>query len=116
LEFRERKVLVLVRSRPFGKILNFEGWRAAVGMYGMDHHPTLLFIGDGVYSMMKTIDDKPIRMFKSTYEGFGGRLCVSKRSLEERGIAREELFDRAEVLDSSGIGALLTENEIAVTF
>lgn len=116
MEFKERKVLVLVRSKPFGKILNFEGWRAAVGMYGMDHQPTMLFIGDGVYSMMKAIDDKPIRMFKSTYEGFGGRLCVSKRSLEERGIVREELFDRAEVLDSAGIGALFTENEIVVTF
>ncbi len=78
MQFKERKILVLVRSKPYGKIANFEGWRAAVGMYGMDHQPTLLFMGDGVYSLMKAADDKPIRMFKSTYEGFGGRKCASK--------------------------------------
>ena len=37
MEFTERKVLILVKSRPYGEIINFEGWRAAVGMFGMDH-------------------------------------------------------------------------------
>ena len=116
MQFKERKILVLVRSKPYGKIANFEGWRAAVGMYGMDHQPTLLFIGDGVYSLMKTVDDKPIRMFKSTYESLGGHKCASKKSLEERGITREELFEGVDVLDTAGIGALLNGNEIVLTF
>jgi len=66
MEFTERKVMILVRSRPFGTVINFEGWRAAVGMFGMDHEPTLLFMGEGVYALLKTMDESPIRMFKST--------------------------------------------------
>lgn len=116
MQFKERKVLIVVRSKPFGKITSFEGWRAAVGMYGMDHQPTLLFLGDGVYSLMKTIDDKPIRMFKSTYKGFGGRICASKRSMDERSITREDILEGVDLVDAEGIGALLSENEVVLTF
>ncbi|NWF94616.1 MAG: hypothetical protein HXY34_00565 [Candidatus Thorarchaeota archaeon] len=63
MDFRERNVMVLIKSRPFGKIINFEGWRAAVGMFGMDHRPVMLFMGDGVYALLKNIDTAPIRMF-----------------------------------------------------
>ena len=30
MEFTERPVLIIVGSRPFGKIIAAEGWRAAV--------------------------------------------------------------------------------------
>jgi tRNA 2-thiouridine synthesizing protein C len=116
MEFKERKVLVLIRSKPFGKIINFEGWRAAVGMFGMDHQPTILFMSDGVYSLLKTMDERPIRMFKSTYEGFGGRVCASKKSLEERGINLGELVPGVEILDTLQVGQVLAQNEVVVTF
>ena len=32
MEFTERKVLILVHNKPFGRIIAAEGWRAAVGM------------------------------------------------------------------------------------
>ncbi|RLI47904.1 MAG: hypothetical protein DRO73_10730 [Candidatus Thorarchaeota archaeon] len=116
MEFTERKVMILVRSRPFGTVINFEGWRAAVGMFGMDHEPTLLFMGEGVYALLKTMDESPIRMFKSTYESFDGVLYVSKRSLEERGIDPEELWDGVEILDEEGVARAFAENEVIVTF
>ncbi|MHA1962382.1 MAG: DsrE family protein [Candidatus Thorarchaeota archaeon] len=116
MEFEERKVLIIVRSRPFGTIINFEGWRAAVGMIGMDHEPTMLFMGDGVYSLLKTMDQTPIRMFKSTYEGFDGKICASKESLTRRGISDSEIFDGVEILDVTGIGQAMTENEVVLTF
>jgi sulfur relay (sulfurtransferase) DsrF/TusC family protein len=116
MEFEERKVLVLVRSKPFGQIINFEGWRAAVGMIGMDHEPTMLFMDDGVYSLLKTIDVKPIRMFKATYLDFDGRLCASKKALDDRKIGPDEIFEEVEVLDEGGIAQALTENEVVITF
>jgi sulfur relay (sulfurtransferase) DsrF/TusC family protein len=99
MEFTERKVLILVKSRPYGEIINFEGWRAAVGMFGMDHEPTLLFMGDGVFSLLKSADIMPFRMFKATYLDFDGRILASKKSLESRGIAAEEVFDEVELAD-----------------
>ena len=116
MEFTERPVLIMVTSKPFGKIMAAEGWRAAVGMFGMDHESQLLFIGDGVYGLMKDQDIMHIRMFKSTFESFDGRICVSKKSIEERNISPDEIFENVEVLDEEDVGKAFTENEIVVTF
>jgi len=116
MEFTERPVLILVTSKPFGKIMAAEGWRAAVGMFGMDHQPQLLFIGDGVYGLMKDQDIMHIRMFKSTFESFDGRICVSKRSIEERSISTDEIFENVEVLGEEEVAKAFTENEVVITF
>ncbi|MGY5864045.1 MAG: DsrE family protein [Candidatus Thorarchaeota archaeon] len=116
MEFTERPVLIIVGSRPFGKIIAAEGWRAAVSMFGMDHEPQLLFLGDGVYGLMKEQDMMHIRMFKSTFESFDGRICVSKKSLEERNISTEEIFENAEILEEEDVAKAFVENEIVITF
>jgi sulfur relay (sulfurtransferase) DsrF/TusC family protein len=116
MEFTEKPVLVLVHNKPFGKILAAEGWRAAVGMFGMDHTPQLLFIGDGVYGLMKDQDIMHIRMFKSTFESFDGRICASKKSLDERNISPDEIFENVEVLEEEGVAKAFTDNEIVLTF
>ncbi|MFW9835348.1 MAG: DsrE family protein [Candidatus Thorarchaeota archaeon] len=116
MEFTERPVLILVRSRPFGKILAAEGWRAAVGMFGMDHEPQLLFLGDGVYGLMKDQDIMHIRMFKSTFESFDGRITVSKKSLEERNLSADEIFENVEILEEEDMAKAFSENEIVITF
>ena len=116
MEFTERSVLVLVTSKPFGKILAAEGWRAAVGMFGMDHQPQLLFMGDGVYGLMKDQNIMHIRMFKSTFESFDGRVCVSKKSIDERNILADEIFENVEVLEEEDVAKAFTENEIVITF
>lgn len=116
MDFTERSVLILVRSRPYGKIIAFEGWRAAVGMFGMDHSSTLLFMSNGVYSLLKNVDEMPFKMFKATYLDFDGRILASKRSLDERNIKADELFDNVQVVDEAAVAAALAENEIVITF
>jgi sulfur relay (sulfurtransferase) DsrF/TusC family protein len=116
MEFTERSVLLLIRSKPYGAIFNFEGWRASVGMFGMDHEPMMLFMGDGVFSILKGMNDLPIRMFKMTFQSFDGRICVSKKSLEAHNIGPDELIEGVEVLDEAGIGKAFMENEIVLTF
>ncbi len=116
MEFTERPVLILIGSRPFGKIMAAEGWRAAVGMFGMDHDPQLLFIGDGVYGLIKDQDITHIRMFKSTFESFDGRICVSKKSIEERHISPEEIFENVEILGEEEVAKSFVENDVVITF
>lgn len=116
MEFTERPVLVLVTNKPFGKIVSAEGWRSAVGMFGMDHQPQLLFIGEGVYGLMKDQDIMHIRMFKSTFESFDGRICASKKSIDERNISPDEIFENVEVLEESDVAKAFMENEIILTF
>ncbi|MFW9975245.1 MAG: DsrE family protein [Candidatus Thorarchaeota archaeon] len=116
MEFVEKPVLVLVTTKPFGKIIAAEGWRAAVGMFGMDHQPQLLFLGDGVYGLMKNQEITHIRMFKSTFESFDGRICASKKSLDERRISSDEIFENVEVLSEEDVAKAFVENEIVLTF
>ncbi|MFW9768817.1 MAG: DsrE family protein [Candidatus Thorarchaeota archaeon] len=116
MEFKEKQVLILIGSKPFGKIIAAEGWRAAVGMCGMDHEPQLLFISDGVYGLMKDQDIVHIRMFKSTFESFDGKICASKKSLEDRNISKDEIFENVEILDEEAVAMAFMDNEIVVTF
>ena len=116
MEFTERPVLVLVTSRPFGKIMAAEGWRAAVGMFGMDHEPQLLFLGDGVYGLMKDQEIMHIRMFKSTFESFDGRICASKKSLDARNISADEIFENIEILEEADVAKAFVDNEVVITF
>ena len=116
MEFTERKVLILVNSKPFGKIIAFEGWRAAVGMFGMDHESQMLFAGDGVYGLMKDQDLMAIRMFKSTFESFDGIVYASKKSLEERNINASEIFENVQILEEADVAKALVENEVIITF
>ena len=116
MEFTEKPVLVLVTCRPFGKIMAAEGWRAAVGMFGMDHESQMLFVGDGVYGLMKDQDMLPIRMFKSTFESFDGIVCASKKSLDERNIDASEIFEEVQILEEDEVAKTLVENEVIITF
>jgi len=85
-------------------------------MFGMDHESELLFIGDGVYGLMKDQDMLQIRMFKSTFESFDGKVCVSKKSLEERNIDASEIFESVEILEEAEVAKTLVENEVVITF
>jgi len=116
MDFVEKKVLILITSRPFGKIIAAEGWRAAVGMFGMDHQSQMLFIGDGVYGLVKNQNILPIRMFKSTFESFDGHIYASEKSLDERNISPSEVFDEVEVLGDEEVARAFIENEIIITF
>ena len=116
MEFTERTVLLLIRSKPYGSIFNFEGWRTSVGMFGMDHEPMMLFMGNGVLSILKGMNDLPIRMFKMTFESFDGRICVSKKSLEMYKIGPDELIEGIEILDEAEVGKAFVENELVLTF
>ncbi|RLI57145.1 MAG: hypothetical protein DRP09_03855 [Candidatus Thorarchaeota archaeon] len=116
MEFVERPVLIVVRSKPFGTITFAEGWRAAVGMFGMDHESHILFIGEGVYGLLKDQDMMHIRMFKNTFESFDGIIWASKASLEERNISADEIFENVEILDEEGVAKAFIENDIAVPF
>lgn len=116
MEFAERKVLILVNSKPFGRIVAFEGWRAAVGMFGMDHESQMLFTGDGVYGLIKDQDIMAIKMFKSTFESFDGIVYASKKSLEERNIDASEIFETVEVIEEADVANRLVENEVIITF
>jgi sulfur relay (sulfurtransferase) DsrF/TusC family protein len=69
-----------------------------------------------VYGLMKDQDIKHIRMFKSTFESFDGRITASKKSLDERNLAADEVFENVEILEEEDVAKVFSENEIVITF
>ena len=48
-----RKILLVIKSSPYGSLMATEGFRIATAMIAMDILPQLLFIDDGVYCLLK---------------------------------------------------------------
>jgi tRNA 2-thiouridine synthesizing protein C len=48
-----RKILLVIRSPPYGSLMAAEGFRIATAMIAMDVLPQLLLIDDGVYCLLK---------------------------------------------------------------
>jgi len=48
-----RKILIVIRSAPYGSLMAAEGFRIATAMIAMDILPQLLFIDNGVYCLLK---------------------------------------------------------------
>jgi len=48
-----KKILLVVKSSPYGNVKAAEGFRMATAMIAMDVLPKLLFIDDGVYCLLK---------------------------------------------------------------
>jgi len=48
-----RKILLVIKSSPYGSLMAAEGFRIATAMIAMDVLPQLLFIDDGVHCLLK---------------------------------------------------------------
>jgi sulfur relay (sulfurtransferase) DsrF/TusC family protein len=48
-----RRILLVVKSPPYGTVLSAECFRIATAMIAMDVLPQMLFIYDGVYCLIK---------------------------------------------------------------
>ena len=48
-----RKILLVIRSPPYGSLMAAEGFRIATAMIAMDVLPQVLLIDDGVYCLLK---------------------------------------------------------------
>jgi len=48
-----RKILLVIRSPPYGSLMAAEGFRVATAMIAMDVLPQLLLIDDGVFCLLK---------------------------------------------------------------
>ncbi|MDH5389941.1 MAG: DsrE family protein [Candidatus Bathyarchaeota archaeon] len=48
-----RKILLVIKSPPYGSLMAAEGFRIATAMIAMDVLPQLLLIDDGVYCLLK---------------------------------------------------------------
>jgi sulfur relay protein TusC/DsrF len=115
-----KKIVIVVKSPPYGSTNAGEGVRAAVALAGMDVETIILLIGDGAFAAVKgqlpeVIGAASLKEGLTNALQFGARIVVHSESLSGRGMSKDNLLD-VEVLDSSEVSRLIHEADSAITF
>ena len=115
-----KKLLVIITKAPYGTTAAAEGFRAAIGLAGMDINTTIVLINDAVFAALKGQNPKAIGMkalsevIESARE-YGARTLVDSESLRKRGIEKDELVN-IEIIDTEGLADLVHEVNAAIRF
>ncbi len=115
-----KKIMHVVRRAPHGTIYTYEGLEMVLIMAAYDQDITLVFIDDGIYSLLENQDTDGIGIkgFVKTFKALRGydveKLLVDKESMEERGIVADNFIVPVEVLSSREIGKIMKEQEVLI--
>jgi len=117
-----KKILLIVKSSPYGSVRATEGFRIATAMIAMDVLPQLLFIDDGVYCLLK--NQKPeaaglnslSERLKTLADLIG--LHVVSDSMVKRKLGKSDFDETYNVktLSLNEATELIAENEAVITF
>ncbi len=116
------KILLLIRSPPYGSGKATEGLRMATAMIAMDVLPKIMFIDDGVYCLIKN-QNPEIAGLTSVHERLKtiadlvGLYAVSP-SLVTRSLINNDLESEynAKVVSFDEAGELVRDSEAVITF
>ena len=115
-----QKLLILLKSSPYGTTDFGEGLRAAIAFAGMDIDTTILLMDDAAYATMRNQNPAVIGMgsleeaFRSARE-FGAKILVHSEALVRRGIAEKEIVGVKSV-KSHNIAELVHDADATITF
>lgn len=114
----QRRILFTINHAPFGSIHYTEGLRAVLGATsGIDEHEVdVLYLGDGVYFALRGVDRSDTLKYIDTLAQGGRTLKADQVSLEERGIAHEDLAADVEVISRSAVRDLVAKADFTVGF
>mgnify|MGYP006267963305 CR=1 FL=1 len=117
-----RKILLVIKSSPYGSLMAAEYFLIATAMIAMDILPQLLFIDDGVYCLLKNQRPEAAGL-NSHYERlktladlvglYAVRESMAKRDLKI--IDLDESFN-VKLLSMDETAKLLMENETVIAF
>jgi len=115
-----KKFMHVMRRAPHGSIYTYEGLEMILIMAAFEQDITVVFVDDGVYSLVKKqeTDGIGIKGFANTYRALDGydveKLYVDKTSMEERGLTEDDFIVDVEVKTSEEIGKLMQEQDVIV--
>jgi tRNA 2-thiouridine synthesizing protein C len=115
-----KKIMHVMRRAPHGSIYTYEGLEMILIMAAYEQDLSVVFIRDGVYALKKGQETAGIGIkgFSKTFMALDGydveKLFVDRISLEERGLTEDDLVVDVEVMDSSEIGRLMTEQDVVI--
>jgi len=111
----EKNVVILLRQPPHGTLYPVEGLRMSVAVSG-DFEPITIAINDGVYTFLKDVDKTMYSMHIKFLKDIDLEIYVDKKSLDERGLTKEDLIDSVEIKEHSEILELLAGSTVTIPF
>lgn len=115
-----KKILIIVNSPPYGTVFPAEALRAGIAFAGMDHNTQLLFMGDGVYTLLKDqnpniIEASSIKEGLANASEFGLKIMVDNASLNFRNIQTQEI-EQAAILSDEEIANTIRAVDVIINF
>lgn len=116
------KILLVIKSPPYGSLMASEGLRIATALIAMDILPQMVFIDDGVYCLVENQKPEAAGLdsfydrLKTLADLIG--LYVAKDSLGKRNLGIEDLDKayNAKAISLTKVARLIAENETAIAF
>ena len=131
-EGKKKKFMFVSTKAPYGTIYALEVLEMVLISAAFEQHAIIAFIDDGVFQIKKEQDAKILGMknFSPTYGVIAmekedadedpeidmiWRIVVERESLEARGLNKNDLVLNVEVLDSSSLSELMSEQEVILS-
>lgn len=117
-----KKFMFVNRKAPYGTIYALESLEVVLITAAFDQDVSLVFLDDGVYQLKKGQQTKGIetKNFSPTYRALEDydveKLYVEKEALEARGLTADDLIVDVTVLDRAGMGALMNQQDVVLSF
>lgn len=117
-----RKILLIIKSPPYGSLMAAEGLRIATALVAMDILPKLVFVDDGIYCLVKSHKPEaaglnPLYDRLKTLADLVG-LHVATESLAKRDMNADDLDEKynVTVILQGEVAELVAENEVVIAF
>jgi sulfur relay (sulfurtransferase) DsrF/TusC family protein len=110
----EKNLLVVVKSRPYTTLNSYEALRVAIGL--LEHEVRILWMGDGVYSLLKEADQAMTAHLHSEFPDLDVKAYVEEAALEPRGLGIDDLISGLEPADGEKVADLMLEAEASLVF
>ncbi|HQS56788.1 MAG: sulfurtransferase TusC [Gallionellales bacterium 35-53-114] len=117
-----KKFMFVNRKAPHGTIYALESLEVVLITAAFDQDVSLVFLDDGVYQLKKGQQTKGIetKNFSTTYRALEGydieKLYVEKESMDARGLTEDDLLVDVTVLTSKEMGALMSDQDVVLSF
>lgn len=117
-----KKFMYINRRAPYGTVYALEGLEVALIGAAFDQDVSMVFVDDGIYQLKKGQDtsESDMKNFSPTYRALEmydvEKLYAEKESMEQRGIAEDDLIVPVEILTSDELSDLIAEQDIVLNF
>ena len=111
----EKNVVILLRQPPHGTLYPVEGLRMTVAV-SADFDPITIAINDAVYTFTKDVDKTMYAMHIEFIKSIDLDIFIDKKSLDERGLTKEDLIEQVEVKEHGEILKMIADSTVTIPF